>query len=334
MRAAAVRGGFEALAGFAFAATKVELAIVLGDLADAMSWANRSRLVGRESRTWVELALIGAILALEAGTVDDATRALDDIESASGRFEDPGWIPLARAVLAARLGDHAEVASHLSSLQPSSVPASILVWATRDLLGAGVEPDTIRELATDDGAGRGGRIIGHRGGTETLEALLAVAEGHTDADALVDAARQVEHERLDTTTKTGHLGVVHRAELELAAAELALTRKATAHVQSHATAAARLLERWPGARRDHALALARSDESDAGDRGGLTGRELDVARLVALGMTNGEIAQQLYISRKTVSTHVSHILAKLGMRSRTEVAVWAADEGLALAATA
>jgi DNA-binding NarL/FixJ family response regulator len=54
-----------------------------------------------------------------------------------------------------------------------------------------------------------------------------------------------------------------------------------------------------------------------------------VATLLAEGLTNGQIAQRLYISAKTASVHVSNILAKLGMSSRAEVAAWAAREGLA-----
>jgi DNA-binding CsgD family transcriptional regulator len=53
----------------------------------------------------------------------------------------------------------------------------------------------------------------------------------------------------------------------------------------------------------------------------LTERETEVLRLVAAGRTNGEIARALFISPKTASVHVSHILTKLGVHSRTEAAV-------------
>jgi ATP/maltotriose-dependent transcriptional regulator MalT len=53
---------------------------------------------------------------------------------------------------------------------------------------------------------------------------------------------------------------------------------------------------------------------------GLTPRELDVLRLVAEGLSNGQIGGRLFISTKTVSVHVSNILAKLGVASRTEAA--------------
>lgn len=55
----------------------------------------------------------------------------------------------------------------------------------------------------------------------------------------------------------------------------------------------------------------------------LTVREFEVARLVASGLTNVEIAAELTLSPKTVSAHVEHILAKLGVARRTEIASWA-----------
>ena len=60
----------------------------------------------------------------------------------------------------------------------------------------------------------------------------------------------------------------------------------------------------------------------------LTERETDVLRLVATGLSNKEIAQQLIIGEKTVKTHVSNILAKLNIRSRTQAALYAARIGL------
>jgi DNA-binding NarL/FixJ family response regulator len=56
------------------------------------------------------------------------------------------------------------------------------------------------------------------------------------------------------------------------------------------------------------------------DQLGLTTREQEVLALVAAGRTNREIAQALFISPKTATVHVSHILAKLGVRGRVEAA--------------
>ncbi len=59
--------------------------------------------------------------------------------------------------------------------------------------------------------------------------------------------------------------------------------------------------------------------------GPLAARELEVARLIAEGMTNKQIAARLFISDRTVATHVGHILNKLGFNSRAEVAGWMAS---------
>lgn len=60
----------------------------------------------------------------------------------------------------------------------------------------------------------------------------------------------------------------------------------------------------------------------------LTARETDVLRLVAAGSANKEIAVALGIGEKTVKTHVSNVLSKLGMQSRTQAALYAARAGL------
>jgi len=87
-----------------------------------------------------------------------------------------------------------------------------------------------------------------------------------------------------------------------------------------------LLERWPGPRRYEASVLL--ERLSREQSGPLTSRELDVARLIGFGLTNGEVASRLHISTKTASVHVSNILRKLDMSSRAEVAAWAAQEGL------
>jgi NarL family two-component system response regulator LiaR len=61
----------------------------------------------------------------------------------------------------------------------------------------------------------------------------------------------------------------------------------------------------------------------------LTERETEVLRLLAEGLANKQIATELMISETTVRTHVSSILAKLGMQSRTQAALYAAQIGLA-----
>ena len=79
-----------------------------------------------------------------------------------------------------------------------------------------------------------------------------------------------------------------------------------------------LIERFVGASRD--AAPPGLDE--------LTSREREVLELVARGLSNAQIAQELFLSEHTVKTHVAHLLAKLGLRDRTQAVVLAYEAGV------
>ena len=83
--------------------------------------------------------------------------------------------------------------------------------------------------------------------------------------------------------------------------------------------------------RIEALASRSSDDAAASDvdASQLTVRQLEVAKLVAQGFTNKQIAQRLGISRLTAETHVRNILERLGAASRSEIATWATHVALA-----
>ena len=66
----------------------------------------------------------------------------------------------------------------------------------------------------------------------------------------------------------------------------------------------------------------------SGADGGLSEREREVVNLVAAGLSNAEIASSLYLSEATIKSHITRILARLGLRDRVQIAVYAYENGI------
>ncbi|MFE3753492.1 response regulator [Nocardia tengchongensis] len=77
------------------------------------------------------------------------------------------------------------------------------------------------------------------------------------------------------------------------------------------------------------LRMLRAPTSSPADGPTLTKRESEILRLLATGASNREIARALYVSEGTVKNHVSSVLTRLGVRDRTQAAIYALDRGLA-----
>lgn len=97
----------------------------------------------------------------------------------------------------------------------------------------------------------------------------------------------------------------------------AVRRAARGEVVLHPRVAARVVQELHGAR-----------QSTPNPFTELSDREMEVLRLIATGLSNAEIAEQLVISEKTVKSHVSNILSKLHLADRTQAAVYAWREGV------
>jgi DNA-binding CsgD family transcriptional regulator len=337
LRSVAASIGFDKLGSRTVVWWEAGVAYADGDLAAYRrlleSWVTTSGLFGHRRKWMSETAL----LAVEDGRLADAHGVLTQLRDAEtprrrDRAGDPtadtgdGVVDRPRSLgvavvelgLAALESDAATAAEALAGLGAlsSDLPdaweaSSIVLDAVMLALAAGVTPAVARDvlarppLADHVSAGRF---------VELCEGPLAAAEGrHHDAIAAMEPLVDVDD----------LLARHHRGSLSLCLAQSLLHVGRRTDAAERARAARADLERWPGWRRDRVDAfLARVEGSSLRPLGELTAREFEVAALVAEGLTNGQLAERLYISPKTAAVHVSNILAKLQLSSRAEIAAW------------
>jgi DNA-binding CsgD family transcriptional regulator len=170
--------------------------------------------------------------------------------------------------------------------------------------------------------------IAHAQGGAYLRAAAALAEGQVCIGSGRGDARACLHDALEGFAQA-------QLPLELASTRLAMARSLAESSPDVAIAEAKSalegFERLEAARHaDAAAQILRSLGAPArtGPKGvgALTKRESEVLKLVGAGLSNPEIADRLYITRKTVEHHVARVLAKLGLRNRAEAAAFAARE--------
>jgi len=188
------------------------------------------------------------------------------------------------------------------------------------LLGAEDGVEVVAEAGDVDGALRA--VLGHKPdvlvldlnmpGTQTsLEALPEIRTRSAET-ATVVLTMQEDPEYARRALRAGALGYVLK---EAADSELVEAVRLAAEGRTY-------LNPSLGAR------LAATPEAPAGPPDDLSEREVEVLRLIALGHTNAEIGEQLFLSVRTVETHRAHVQQKLGRTTRAELVRYALDHGL------
>jgi DNA-binding CsgD family transcriptional regulator len=258
-----------------------------------------------------------AALRIRQGRIEDAERLLEGNESR----------PAARELLAAiafERGDLA-LARDLAQLCLAGVPRSGPACAPLLELLVGIH------LAGDelDAAGEALeqlRAVAAASGDRRTAAAAELAAGRVSTAAGDERGRAQLQAAMDAFSALELPLEAARAQLELARA---LAGDAPAGARAQARLALATFERLGAARDADAAAELLRTIGDAAGRtwpkrsGTLTRRETEVLRLLAAGSSNAEIAERLYISRRTAEHHVASILAKLGLRRRAEAAAYA-----------
>ena len=315
------------------------IAAARGDFARAARRAAASRSVlalgGYDEQHHLPLALIDIEVALAtegpAAAVEVAAEALKrcDITAGSPRY---AWPLVISAVMAANLAPGEEAAELLDRLRAlaEKLDASGPVQRAWQLTYMAFDPDAVlnleppcdQETACDQEAACDQET---EPGTETESAAGPAAGQRTGAARSRLAAADAAAAAWET------VGQPYETAIALTyAAKIALTERANREAMTRLRRAAPIAQRLGAAplaaQITDLMRRAGSDTSAADPI--LTNRELEVLRLVAVGQSNREIAATLVISPKTVSVHVSNILAKLGATTRTEAAVKAHELGL------
>lgn len=196
---------------------------------------------------------------------------------------------------------------------------SVVRSGLRMLLEAEADIEVLAEAGDVDAATR--YVLGHKPtvlvldlnmpGGSSLEAIPDIADASPDTSVVV-LTMQEDPAFAREALQAGARGYVLK---QAAGTELVQAIRAAA-------AGGTWLNPELGAR------MAATPMTSSGPPGDLTDRELDVLRLIALGHTNNEIAEQLYLSVRTVETHRAHIQQKLGRSTRAELVRYALDNDL------
>ena len=320
------RIGFDKLGTAATLAWELEAAYSAGDLpvlrrvaAEGSQWWRRQGT----HQAWDSTLHVG--FALEEGRLEDAAVAYEHFVAGCPATKRQYYQRL-KIGLAAAKGDRAigpALFEELLSLPPPHDTADVLNTHDDPRRGsaaarhrAGRDPDVACSASGSASIRPRARWRAH------VEGPLALAEGdHARAVSALQAVLAAPDPCLAKP-------IVGTLRTTLAEALLASGDRGTALL-----AIRRAIEddfaRWPGVRKDRAEALARRLQgASARADGELTAREREVAALVASGLTNGQLAERLFISPKTAAVHVSNILAKLGLSTRAEIAAWAVRHDL------
>ena len=324
------RRGLARTAGAFLAGNEAEAEVLAGRWTDALATIDEARRLDPPAATRGHLYTLRAILQARRGEVSAAEDSIDHASEQLTRVRRQPQYMLPLAVARSEVAaTQDQLGTGLAVMRRAAADAGALVtpsagwpfvWAWgRLLLAAGSDAppelagmlEHLRAVSPHPGwtAVTGAQAVAMSGGIADWRSAVVALE---DADGL---RHELADARLRLAEQRATAGELEQARAELRAAWEAIGALGAVTLEPVAARVAAAAK----------VTLPRRAQGGGTGRGDsvLTPREREVLALVAEGRSNRAIADTLFISVKTASVHVSNILAKLGVSSRTEAAAWA-----------
>jgi len=302
---------------------------MLGRLEESLAAADEAEQAARVSGSpqLMQWALwVRAWAMLEAGTLDPALVLATESANLAAGLDDSTLGLIARTTLGAVLGERGEYERGRDLVLAYDVDSGwVARWAPYVVaadIGLGDLEAARAHAARGMERAQQSAMTGPRAAAGRALALVALAEGDDARAAELAHAAAADAQAIGAMLELARARLVAGRALLATSRDAAIAELQAAATQAEACGAPRLRDEAVRELRRAGVRVGRGGPRAPGDAGldALSPREREMAELVAEGLTNRQIAARVFLSEKTVETHLTRVFQKLGVKSRAQVA--------------